>query len=228
MLKPKKKIMRKEIKRDPFLETIVAFREKVQLNRKLYTRAAMGAIGILILFTLYSRNQQNIETNSNVVFGKAMVFIDMGDEDNAILHLQNVIDESKSSVAGITAHYYLGRIYFDNGNYTLAGPLLEYFVDKTSNPILKGSGCQALAYVYKQQDDLVSAIELQKKAMKFSISKEDNAWASLTLAEYTLWGGNKKDARKIVKEVLIKWKDNFDLKQKAEEVNGWINMDDRL
>lgn len=228
MLKPKKKLTRKEIKRDPFLESIVAFRENIKSNKKLYTRVSIGLMALVILISLYSRNQRTIDSAANFTFAKAMVYTDIGDNDNAILHLQIVIDESGKSEAGITAKYYLGRIYFDQGNYLMAGPLLEQFVKKTSNPILKGPACQALAYVYKKQDDLDSAIQLQEKAIQFANSDEEEAWASLILAELTLLGGNKKGAQDIVDEVLKNWDNNFDLKQKAEEVSGWIYVEGHL
>ena len=41
-----------------------------------------------------------------------MVYVDLGDNDNAMIYLQEVIDEYGNTDAGLNANYYLGQIYF--------------------------------------------------------------------------------------------------------------------
>ena len=67
-----------------------------------------------------------------------------------------------------------------------------------------------------------------KKYQKISIdkvnSREEKAWVSLGLAELTLAIGDKNAAIKLIRYVLDNFEDNFDLKQKAEEINGKFNV----
>ena len=47
MLKPKRKITRKEIQRDPFLETVDKLEYNINKNRKIYINIAIGLITTL-------------------------------------------------------------------------------------------------------------------------------------------------------------------------------------
>ena len=46
----------------------------------------------------------------------------------------------------------------------------------------------------------------------------------MTLAELMLANGDKNAAIKLIRYVLDNFEDNFDLKQKAEEINGKFNV----
>ena len=48
MLKPQRKITRKEIKRDPFLETIDKIEYNFEQNKKTYLKIALGIIAVII------------------------------------------------------------------------------------------------------------------------------------------------------------------------------------
>ena len=66
MLKPKRKITRKEIKKDPLLETIESIEAKFEKNKKTYGNVAILVFLVLIggyIFT-NKQNQNEIESNS--------------------------------------------------------------------------------------------------------------------------------------------------------------------
>ncbi len=48
MLKPQRKITRKEIKRDPFLETIDKLEYSFEQNKKTYLNIVLGIIAVII------------------------------------------------------------------------------------------------------------------------------------------------------------------------------------
>jgi tetratricopeptide (TPR) repeat protein len=222
MLKPKKKLTRKEIKRDPFLETIFKIRQNLSENRTFYTRVVAVAVGIFIVGTLFVRNSNARKEEANAALGKAMVYIDLGDDDNSRLYLQDVIDEYPGTPAGNNARYYLAKVYFDQGDYESAKPLMETFVDKTGNDLLVGSAYQVLANIYQSEGDLDTAVKYQRKALKNANSSEEAAWASLALAKLEILKGDSEEARKRVTEVLDEWEENFDLKQYAQFVEGLL------
>lgn len=222
MLKPKKKLTRKEIKRDPFLETIFSVRHNLTENRKFYTRILLGALFVFIIGTLFLQNTRANREEANVALGKAMVYIDLGDDDNSILYLQDVIDEYPATLAGNNARYYLAKVYFDWGDYELAKPLLEEFIDRSGNQLLKGSAYLVLSNIYQDSGDLKTAIKYQRKALKYTNSREEAAWASLSLAKLDILNGNQNEAKKLIADVLAEWDENFDLKQYAEFVEGLL------
>ena len=57
MLRPKKKITRKEIQRDPFLESVDQAQAHLEDNRSLYLKIGIGLIAVLLFFNF--RSDQN-------------------------------------------------------------------------------------------------------------------------------------------------------------------------
>ena len=224
MLKPKRKITKKEIQRDPFIESIFSFKEHINQKKSIYTKAIIGVFAVFILGYFYTNNQySNLEAAENLMT-KAMVYIDLGDNDNAMIYLQEVIDEYGNTDMGLNANYYLGRIYFITGKYEMALPHFERYTKKGRNTLLSVSAYQGLVNIYKSKQDLTNAIKYQKISIDKANSREEKAWVSLALSELTLANGDKNAAIKLIRYVLDNFEDNFDLKQKAEEINGKFNV----
>ena len=58
MLKPKKNITKKDIQKDPLLETIDKFQAKVEKNKQFYSKIIICLLSILILISFLVRNNQ--------------------------------------------------------------------------------------------------------------------------------------------------------------------------
>ena len=172
--------------------------------------------------SFYLKSQDSNRETAENILSKAMVFIALNDEDNAMIHLQEVIDEFENTVAGRNASFYIGRIYLDKGEYDLALPHFERYAAKGRNPILTGSVYQAMVNIYRSKQDLSNAIKFQKMSIKHSNSKEEKAWASLILADLSLANGDKIAALELVKRVIVDFKNNNGLRQRADEITGRI------
>ena len=222
MLKPKRKISKKEIKRDPFVEGVFSIKMHLTEKKQYYTRIILSVLAVFILGSFYMKNQDSNRETSKNILSKAMVFIALNDEDNAMIYLQEVIDEFENTVAGRNASFYIGRIYLDQGEYDLALPHFERYAAKGRNSILTGSVYEAMADIYQSKQDLPNAIKFQKMSIKHSNSKEEKAWASLALADLSLTNGDKIAALELVKRVIADFKNNVVIRQRADEITGRI------
>ena len=220
MLKPKRKITKKEIQRDPFIENIFTFKKHINQKKSIYTKMIIGVFAVFILSYLYTNNRSSNLEVAETLMSKAMVYVDIDDNDNARIYLQEVIDEYGNTNAGLNANYYLGRIYFITGEYEMALPHFERYAKKGKNPLLSLSTYQGLVSIYKSKQDLPNAIKYQKISREKANSKKEKAWVSLGLAELTLANGDRNGAIKLISNVLENYEDNFELKQKAEEITG--------
>jgi len=68
MLKPQRKITRKEIKRDPFLETIDKIEYNFEQNRKTYLYIALGLIAVIISVNVLLNKQGQKDIDSNLIY----------------------------------------------------------------------------------------------------------------------------------------------------------------
>ena len=158
MLKPKRKILRKEIQRDPFLDSLFSFKTHFLDYKQLYTRITIGFIALVIVGTFILRSKASNYNSAELMLSKGMIYVEQGDNQNAIIHLQEVVDEFANTIHGENASYYLGKIHYDRGDYDLALPYFEEYANEGENILLLGASFQALVEIFKSKSNLEDAI----------------------------------------------------------------------
>ena len=106
MLKPKKKITKKEIRRDPFLESIDKAQAHISESRTTYMKVALGLIAVLIGYNVITEKRSQKNLDANAALGKAMVALDRGDVNNAQFQLETVITEFNGTAGAELAGYH--------------------------------------------------------------------------------------------------------------------------
>ena len=129
MLKPKKEIFKKEIKRDPFLETVDKIEASIEKNSKDYLKIFGGIVlfVIIISFLINSRNINKEIVSSSI--GNALVALDKGDVDKAKFQFETLLDDNSGSAGIEVVHYYLGKISYERGDYKVAKEYLDTFLN---------------------------------------------------------------------------------------------------
>ena len=59
MLKPRRTIIKKELKKDPYIEFLAKAKNNVDKNRTLYMRWALGVVTVIVAVAFFSNNLQN-------------------------------------------------------------------------------------------------------------------------------------------------------------------------
>ena len=101
MLKPRRKIIKKELKKDPYIEFLAKTKINVDENKTLYMRWGLGSVAVLVTVVLVSNNLQKSIDAAEVSLGKALVALANGDVDNATLQFEFVADEYDNNESGI-------------------------------------------------------------------------------------------------------------------------------
>lgn len=143
MLKPRKKITRKELKRDPLMETLYRLRRFWLDHRARISRYGTLALVVLVLSVLVTRWRASQNEKAATVVGVAFVEFNQGNYNSVIAQLRALVDE------------YSGLKSFGNGLYLLARSELyvgdttgaeehyrRYLDDYGKDPLLK-AGAQA-------------------------------------------------------------------------------------
>ena len=224
MLKPKRKILRKEIQRDPFLESLFSFKTHFLDYKQLYTRITIGFIGLVIVATFIVRTKSSNYNSAELMLSKGMIYVEQGDTQNAIIHLQEVIDEFANTIPGKISSYYLGQIHYSRGDYDLSLPYFEEYTNEGENILLLGASFQALVEIFMTKGNLEDAIYYQKLSRDNASSKGEAAYAALKLALLIYQNGDIMRAKAMVKEVLNKQEDDLEIKQMADQLNGLMGV----
>ena len=222
MLKPKRKILRQEIEKDPFLETLFSIKQHFVIHKKIYLRSITVLFTFVLIFSFYFKSRSENATDASIVLNKAMVFMAQKDNLNAMIFLQEVNDKYIDTNAGLDASYYLGKIYFDREDYILSQSFFKQYTSKGSNKLFLGASCKSLSYIYEINGDLENAIKYQKLQLKYISSNLDKAHANINLAKIFFNMGDIKSAKVLIKQIIKDNSDDFEIIQLAEQAYGSI------
>ena len=221
MLRPKKKITRKEIQRDPFLESVDQAQTHLEENRSLYLKIAIGIIVALLFFNTRSNRQAQHNIEASASLGKALVTLDQGDKSSAKFQLETVYNEFDGTSSAYTASYYLGKIKYDAGENLEAEGYLSSFLKKNRKDPLAHSAILMLADIAVNQDRMSDAIDMIDKGLKNS-SKYDSRTLELMKARILLDHNKINESNLIIEKLLNEDGLSADHKQLAQELQGKV------
>ena len=220
MLKPKKITTKKEIQKDPLLQTIDQFQAKVEKNKQFYTNIALGVVALVLLSFFLVRNNQINSSEADTALGIALISIDKGDYTTASFQLENIINDFESTTSANFASFYLAKIKFNNNEMDLAQKHIETYLRSKSKDVMYEASSKLLADIHFRQNDLITAIEVIDKSLKNCSNLFNCRSLKLKKASYLVAQDNYEAANKI----LLQIKDEKDLdpghKQYAEELVG--------
>ena len=220
MLKPKKTITKKEIQKDPLLETIDQFQAKVEKNKQFYTNIVLGIIGVVLISTFLVRNNRINNNEADTALGIALISLDKGDYSTASFQLENIINDFESTTSANLASFYLAKIKYNNNEIDLAQKHIETFLESKSSEVLHEASSKILADIHFRKNDFFSAITVIDKSLENCSNLFNCRSLKLKKAFYLIAQDNHKAANKL----LLEFKDVKDLdvgqKQKAEELMG--------
>ena len=222
MLKPKPKFTKKEMKKDPLLETINTGFEKYNKHKSMIFRAGIGIIALIVIIVFLSTRQGSQEKPADILLGNALVSMDTGDIENAQFQFELLTDEHGSTRSGKTSNYYLGSIHFDKGDYDNAKTYLERFINSASENILLSSGHFMLSNIYRRESNQDKEEEHLELAVKFSSIPHNRHSLELALAELYVDKGTEEMAMEIVQKILNLENISSGNKKKAEELSGFL------
>ena len=220
MLKPRKKITKKEIKKDPVLERVATTYGFFQKKQKLLTRLGIGTVACVFLLFVWNNHKEKTEKDSSSLMTKALVAWQTGDIDNAQLHFESLADEYKGTQNGKSALYWLGVIDYDSGEKDSAKSYLIQFVKKSSIDILLPNAYNLLANISLEENEIDDAHSYFKKSVKYGSLNYTTELYKLNLAEFYLSQDKRDEAEQIITSVLDSKDQSSAIKNKAEELAG--------
>ena len=139
-------------------------------------------------------------------------YFERGDFDNAVLQLENVVDNYSGSKAAHQAKFYLGRTAFINGNNDKALVFLSESVSKVRYDNLKKEGYIMLA-------ELKNDVKMFDRAMKYTSSENELKYISILKAKKLAQNGQIDRATIILDSLNT---DNPVYNDFYEEVYGYV------
>ncbi|MFC1553524.1 tol-pal system YbgF family protein [candidate division KSB1 bacterium] len=169
MLKPRKRLTKKQIKEDKLLTTISKVNDYLENEwKKLVFIAASALFIILISYFFVQRSQDAENEASSRLYAVEFQFIERQlFNDQTAIELERIVNEFSNTKAGGNAAYYLGVTYYNLGNYTLAEQWFNrYLDDYAEDNFLHSTALSGLAATFEQKQMYKEALEYYLKAAK--------------------------------------------------------------
>ena len=221
MLKPKRKIIREEIKRDPFLETIDKLESSFEKNKKTAINIALGLLVVIFVvnFLFKKQTQKNIDSNSSL--GVAMVAFENGDYENAKFQFETIIADFSGTSALNISNFYLGKIHFENNEFGKSEKFLDLFLKAGDPQILCLGAIKMLVDIALNNNKYDKAIKLLDDGSK-KVSKNDSIEIKLIKANILIKQGKTDLVKVLIDELEAVEKLPQHLNQEKEIIIGMM------
>ena len=225
MLKPRRTIIKKELKKDPYIEFLAKAKNNVDKNRTLYMRWALGVVAVIVAVAFFSNNLQKSKDAAAESLGKALVTLASGDVDNATLQFEFVADEYDNNESVNLAKYYLARSHFNDKDYLAASSYLNEIADAsfklTQFPL---SIYKMLALIALEDGDQAAAVDHYEQALAKAEVTQQEQNIVLDLADVLLTMGDFGRSLELVQKVLDEAMPRTPVHNRAEELFGRIEF----
>jgi len=222
MLKPQRKITRKEIKRDPFLETIDKIEYNFEQNKKTYLYIALGLIAVIISVNILLNKQGQKDIDSNSALGMALVAFDNKDYENAKFQFESILSDFSGTNSSNIANYYLGKISFEKNELIKAESYLnEYFNNSEPDIFIPGT-IRILSNIALKNNEFDKAIKLLDRGVDLGLDNNISNELKLFKVSILIEQDKLEIAQNILNEILLEKKLPIHLKQRSEELIGMM------
>jgi tetratricopeptide (TPR) repeat protein len=198
MLRPKKKITKRELKQDTLVSSYFKLTQFFYNYKKYVSWAVTGLVVIGIAGVIYMNNRAADSEKATTALGEILRYYDKGDYTTAVngipeknlLGLKEIADTYGGTHSGDLAKFYLANAYYNQGRYDEALPYFDDF--STGYSILRSSALAGVAACYEAKGDAKRAAEyFEKAASKTSDSQLSPEYLHHAARNYMLSG--KKD-----------------------------------
>ena len=222
MLKPQRKITRKEIKRDPFLETIDKIEYNFEQNKKTYLNIALGLIAVIISVNVLLNKQGQKDIDSNSALGIALVAFDNEDYENAKFQFETILSDFSGTNSSNIANYYLGKISFENNDLTKAESYLNEYLNNSEPDILIPGTIKILSNIALKNNEFDKAIKLLDRGLRLGLDNNISNEFKLLKVSILIEQDKIEISQNILNEILLEKKLPIHLKQRSEELIGMM------
>ena len=224
MLKPKKKISKREIKEDKLVTTYFEAQSWFELNKKRISTVATILAVVVAAIWIYYNNRATGDLNATTDLGKVMRYYDQGQYQIAIngapqeniRGLEQIVSDYGSTPTGQIARLYLANCYFSLSQYDKA---LELYRDTdVSDKGLMASVYAGIAACEVEKGNIAEGARMFEKAAGTDSGEMNTAEYLYRAAGSYLQAGEKEKAS----ELLERLKKDFPQSTYAREADRLV------
>ena len=138
MLKPRKRITKKQIKEDPLVTTYFKSIDFVKEHQQKFTTGIIVVLAVIVLMVLLARSKRTANFNASEQLAKANTELAQSKNQEAIDILLNMIDNYSGTKSAANGVYMLAKAYYEQGDYDKSLLHFEKYLDDYGDDKQKG------------------------------------------------------------------------------------------
>lgn len=216
MLKPRKKVSRKQIKEDKLVTYYFKAVDYMNQNSKIVFGVTAGILIAVTLFFLYSWSKKTAELNSSLELTKARVELVNNNQQKTIDILISMINNYSGTKSAGRGVFYLANIYFEQGKFDEAFQNYKKYIDDyNDDDILSTSSYSGMGACLEQKREFLEAAKYFKKGAQKYPQKFEAPEQLMSAARCFKLANNKVEARELYKKIIEDYP-NSNFKRNAE------------
>ncbi len=165
MLKPQKKLTKKEIKEDKFVQFTMQAKAFAEDNARMLSIVTTAVVVIIAVFFIYMHFHNQTIRKASTLLGEAQLEYQNLNISKAKTLLTRLIDEYDGTRPALQGKFLLANIYFQENNTRKAEETYLDFINSYSgSPILLASGYAGYAACLERDHKYLEAARFYKKA----------------------------------------------------------------
>lgn len=224
MLKPKKKISKREIKEDKLVSSYFEATNWYEKNKKLVSSIITGIVIVVIIAIVVRNNIAGNNEQAMTELAKVLPYYDQGNYEGAINGIpQNnvrgltaIVADYGSTKSGEFAKFYLANAYYISQQYDKA---LELYLDvSVDDNMIQASAYAGAGACYEAKVDPTNAAEYFEKAAQFGKNNPQTVEYLHHAAMNYATAGEKEKAVTLLRKV----KKEYPTTQLARDIEKYI------
>jgi TolA-binding protein len=224
MLRPQKKVHKKEIKEDALISSYVRLTTWYENNKRIISIVVVSAAVVIGATLVYLKNRADDDAKAATQLGQIFSYYDGGQyqvaidgvPERSLPGLKSIVDNFGGSHSGNIARYYLAYASYELGKYQEA--LQEYEAMSSGNDLLEMARLAGIGACYEAQGNNKEAAAYYEKAAsvdaKFTTAPDNLNQAA---RNYGIAGDKEKAI-----ELYKKLKKNYPTSPYAREADRYI------
>jgi TolA-binding protein len=203
----KVKLSKRQIKEDKFTTFMLTSREQVTENWQYWAIGAVAVILAVIAVVFFARTMKSGHTVAGENYSQAVMELRNGNTQVAILKLNQLVDDNKDADVTQQAVFMLGRVNFDQRNYTEAIRYWEQYISKYKDNKLNYAA--AIAGIAAANENQGMFAQAAAKYLEAVSAWPDGAAApdyKMAAMRAYLEAGDRQNAQKILDEIKTQFK----------------------
>ena len=220
MLKPKKIIAKKEIQRDPFLESVDKAQAHLEDNKKKYTNIVLALLALLVGYSVLSNRQTSTSAKASAELGIALTSLDKGDTTTAEFQLETIYSDYSGTQSAVNAGYFAGKLNYDKNKYDLAKPQIANYIKNSKDKFMYAPATLILSSIARFEGNNDQALDYINNGIKKCSLKNELNLLNIHKANILIDIGDRAAAKSIIDQILEEKNLSIGNKKLAQEILG--------